>query len=74
MPEIGDSRPDPGGYTFYKPRECYTSNGDKKVAYRKKKDAKIARRLASKKYEMPEILEYDVYRCYVCKHYHLGSK
>lgn len=74
MPEIGDSLPDPGGYTYYRPRECYNDDGRPKVAYKNKKSAKSARRLSAKRYDKPELLKYDVYRCPHCKSYHLGAK
>ena len=73
MPEIGDSRPDPGGHTFFQPRECYKADGRPKVAYKNKKAAKSARRLAVKHYG-GSVDDKDVYRCPHCKQYHIGSK
>lgn len=71
MPEIGESKMPDSVYFEHKPRDCYTQDGHRKMAYKTKKDAKIGMRLMAKGRDYGHL---HVYRCKTCKQYHVGHK
>ena len=70
-PQIGDSQP--GELGSFKPRDCYTAEGGRKLIYPTRKAAKIGMRLRAKAVEAGTG-DLTVYRCRHCRKYHVGHK
>ena len=72
MPDIGDSKGTGGAGSFeHKHRDCYRSDGRKKLSFRTKKEAKIAARLNSEDGHYSSV-KTVTYRCKTCGMYHNG--
>jgi hypothetical protein len=75
MPNIGDSKPSRISGS-YKPRECYNPLGSPKFRYASKSEAKSALKKMTHRTRLgvPMQRNAQVYRCTVCKTYHIGHK
>jgi hypothetical protein len=75
MPSIGDSKSSNISGS-YKPRECYNPLGSQKVRYASKSEAKSAlKKMTHRTYlGIPIQRNAQIYRCRVCKMYHIGHK
>ena len=73
MNEIGASRKSHTA-SIYRPRECYNPLGNPKIRYSSKSDAKLAlKRMTHKnKLGIPIRRNAKIYRCNICKQYHIG--
>lgn len=75
MPEIGDRRISESD-AVYRPRECYTLNGQRKQTFRTKAEAKraIKKLVGTSHTGAPVQRNMTAYRCGVCGSFHLGHR